>query len=75
MNVYRGVPTGIYATNTPEACYIVADNCEANIIVVEDQKQLDKILEVSIVFSQRYILFLITIACLCDICLCDISLS
>ena len=49
MNVCRGVPTGIYATNKPEACHFVADNCKANIIVVEDQKQLNKILEVSIV--------------------------
>ena len=54
MNVCRGVPTGIYATNKPEACHFVADNCKANIIVVEDQNQLDKILEVSIVLSQRY---------------------
>ena len=54
MNVYRGVPTGIYETNNSEACYIVADNCKANIIVVEDQMQLDKILKVSIVLSQRY---------------------
>ena len=49
MNVCRGVPTGIYATNKPEACHFMADNCKANIIVVEDQKQLNKILEVSIV--------------------------
>ena len=75
MNVYRGVPTGIYETNNPEACHFVADNCKANIIVVEDQNQLDKILEVSIVLSQRYWLFLVTIVCLCDIYLCDISLS
>ena len=54
MNVYRGVPTGIYATSNPEACYLVADNCKANIIVVENKEQLDKILEVSIVLSQRY---------------------
>ncbi len=43
---YRGLPTGIYTTNNPEACQYVAHNCKANIIVVENQKQLDKILQV-----------------------------
>ena len=52
MNVYRGVPTGIYATNNPEACKSVAENCEANIIVVENEEQLEKILQVSIVLSR-----------------------
>ncbi|XP_044051319.1 long-chain-fatty-acid--CoA ligase ACSBG2-like isoform X2 [Siniperca chuatsi] len=41
-----GLATGIYATNSPEACQYVAANCEANILVVEDQKQLNKILQV-----------------------------
>uniref|UniRef100_A0A3Q3XJA5 long-chain-fatty-acid--CoA ligase n=1 Tax=Mola mola TaxID=94237 RepID=A0A3Q3XJA5_MOLML len=41
-----GLATGIYATNSPEACQYVAANSEANILVVEDQKQLDKILKV-----------------------------
>ena len=47
MCVHRGLAAGIYTTNNPEACHFVADNCKANVIVVEDQKQLDKILEVS----------------------------
>ena len=34
---------GIYTTNSAEACKYVAENCRANIIVVEDAKQLDKI--------------------------------
>lgn len=38
--------TGIYATNSPEACHYVASDSRANIIVVENQKQLDKILQV-----------------------------
>lgn len=38
--------TGIYATNTPDACQYVASDSKANIIVVENQKQLDKILQV-----------------------------
>lgn len=43
---YSGLATGIYTTNSPEACQYVAANCEANILVVENQKQLDKILQV-----------------------------
>ncbi|XP_068576804.1 long-chain-fatty-acid--CoA ligase ACSBG2-like [Cebidichthys violaceus] len=41
-----GLATGIYTTNSPEACQYVAANSEANILVVENQKQLDKILQV-----------------------------
>uniref|UniRef100_A0AAV2MRN8 long-chain-fatty-acid--CoA ligase n=1 Tax=Knipowitschia caucasica TaxID=637954 RepID=A0AAV2MRN8_KNICA len=41
-----GLATGIYPTNTPEACQYVAENCEANVLVVENKKQLDKILQV-----------------------------
>lgn len=45
-NSIRGIMTGIYATNSPEACRHVASDSRANIIVVENQKQLDKILQV-----------------------------
>ncbi|XP_061409657.1 long-chain-fatty-acid--CoA ligase ACSBG2 isoform X2 [Lethenteron reissneri] len=41
-----GFAVGIYTTNTAEACQYVADNCLANVIVVENDKQLQKILEV-----------------------------
>ncbi|XP_034450662.1 long-chain-fatty-acid--CoA ligase ACSBG2-like [Hippoglossus hippoglossus] len=41
-----GLAAGIYTTNSPEACHYVAVNCEANVLVVENQKQLDKILQV-----------------------------
>lgn len=41
-----GLATGIYYTNSPEACQYVAQNCEANILVVENHKQLIKILQV-----------------------------
>ncbi|KAJ8415576.1 hypothetical protein AAFF_G00425560 [Aldrovandia affinis] len=41
-----GLAAGIYTTNSPEACQYVADNCEANIVVVENHKQLLKILKV-----------------------------
>ncbi|XP_040898803.1 long-chain-fatty-acid--CoA ligase ACSBG2-like [Toxotes jaculatrix] len=41
-----GLAAGIYTTNSPEACQYVAANCEANVLVVENQKQLEKILQV-----------------------------
>ncbi|XP_041465614.1 long-chain-fatty-acid--CoA ligase ACSBG2-like isoform X2 [Lytechinus variegatus] len=41
-----GFGVGIYTTNSPEACQYVAGNCKANIIVVENSKQLQKILKV-----------------------------
>ncbi|XP_076863603.1 long-chain-fatty-acid--CoA ligase ACSBG1 isoform X2 [Brachyhypopomus gauderio] len=41
-----GLMTGIYATNSPEACYYVARDSRANVIVVENQNQLDKILQI-----------------------------
>ena len=44
-----GLPAGIYATNNPEACQFVAHDCKANILVVENQKQLDKILQVGLI--------------------------
>uniref|UniRef100_A0A673XGX0 long-chain-fatty-acid--CoA ligase n=1 Tax=Salmo trutta TaxID=8032 RepID=A0A673XGX0_SALTR len=41
-----GLAAGIYTTNSPEACQYVADNCEANVLVVENHKQLLKILQI-----------------------------
>ncbi|XP_029110560.1 long-chain-fatty-acid--CoA ligase ACSBG2 isoform X2 [Scleropages formosus] len=41
-----GFAVGIYTTNSPEACQYVAENCHANILVVENHKQLQKILQV-----------------------------
>ncbi|XP_047443161.1 long-chain-fatty-acid--CoA ligase ACSBG2 isoform X2 [Mugil cephalus] len=41
-----GFAVGIYTTNSPEACQYVAENCKANIIVVENHKQMQKILQV-----------------------------
>uniref|UniRef100_A0AAY4CCL9 long-chain-fatty-acid--CoA ligase n=1 Tax=Denticeps clupeoides TaxID=299321 RepID=A0AAY4CCL9_9TELE len=40
-----GLAVGIYTTNSPEACHYVADNCQANVLVVENHKQLLKILK------------------------------
>ena len=42
----RGLATGIYTTNSPEACQYVAERCQANVIVVENNQQLQKILQV-----------------------------
>lgn len=41
-----GFAVGIYTTNSPDACQYVADNCKANVIVVENHKQLQKILQI-----------------------------
>ncbi|MCL4137763.1 UNVERIFIED_CONTAM: hypothetical protein GTU68_027091 [Idotea baltica] len=41
-----GFAAGLYTTNNPEACEHCASNCRAQICVVEDQKQLDKILKI-----------------------------
>ncbi|XP_069505657.1 long-chain-fatty-acid--CoA ligase ACSBG2 isoform X2 [Ambystoma mexicanum] len=41
-----GFAVGIYTTNSAEACQYVAENCEANILVVENHKQLQKILQI-----------------------------
>ena len=41
-----GFATGIYTTNNPEACQYVASNAQCNVIVVENDHQLRKILQV-----------------------------
>ncbi|XP_030833090.1 long-chain-fatty-acid--CoA ligase ACSBG2 isoform X2 [Strongylocentrotus purpuratus] len=41
-----GFGVGVYTTNSAEACQYVAGNCKANVIVVENSKQLQKILKV-----------------------------
>lgn len=41
-----GFATGIYTTNSPEAVQYVADNSESNILVVENDAQLQKVLKV-----------------------------
>ncbi|CAM9775117.1 unnamed protein product [Bubo scandiacus] len=41
-----GFAVGIYTTNSPEACCYVAESCSANVLVVENHKQLQKILEI-----------------------------
>ncbi|KYQ58785.1 Very long-chain-fatty-acid--CoA ligase bubblegum [Trachymyrmex zeteki] len=41
-----GIATGIYITNSPKSCQYCAEHSRANIIVVEDEKQLRKILQI-----------------------------
>lgn len=41
-----GIVTGIYTTSSPEACQYIAQDSRANIIVLDTQKQLEKILKV-----------------------------
>ena len=43
---FSGFAAGIYTTNSPEAVYYVAEDCTANIIVVENKLQLQKVLKV-----------------------------
>lgn len=50
---------GIYTTNSPDACLYVAHDSRANVIVVENQKQLDKILQV--ILDVLYLLDLLII--------------
>ena len=38
-----GFATGIYPTNGPDACKYILEHSKCNILVVEDQRQLDKI--------------------------------
>ena len=42
-----GLATGIYTTNNPEACQFVCADAGCNIVVVENDIQLQKILQVS----------------------------
>uniref|UniRef100_F6WTW6 Long-chain-fatty-acid--CoA ligase ACSBG1 n=1 Tax=Equus caballus TaxID=9796 RepID=F6WTW6_HORSE len=41
-----GIVTGIYTTSSPEACQYIAQDCHANVIIVDTQKQLEKILKI-----------------------------
>lgn len=41
----KGITVPIYASNTPEDVIYIARHCEAKILIVEDEKQLQKILE------------------------------
>ncbi|CAM9492674.1 unnamed protein product [Phaeothamnion confervicola] len=42
-----GIAAGIYTTNLAEACRYISDHSEAEVVVVEGAKQLEKYLEIS----------------------------
>ena len=44
--IIRGLSTGIYATTNPLGCYYVLENSRTDVVVVDEQEQLDKILQV-----------------------------
>ena len=44
--MHRGYATGIYTTNSPEACFYVLDSAKCQIVVVENDVQLQKILQI-----------------------------
>jgi long-subunit acyl-CoA synthetase (AMP-forming) len=45
--IYAGlVPAGIYTTSSPEQCAYIAGHCEAPVVFVENQEQLEKFLSV-----------------------------
>jgi len=46
VHACSGFATGIYATNLPDACQYIGNHAECNIIVVENDHQLQKILKV-----------------------------
>ena len=46
FTIFRGLPTGMYTTNSTEDCLYVLKDSKATLVVVENQKFLDKILEV-----------------------------
>ena len=43
-----GVSVGMYLTSSTEACYTIARDSKANIIVVENDSQMQKILQVCV---------------------------
>ncbi|CAL8126075.1 unnamed protein product [Orchesella dallaii] len=40
-----GIPAGIYTTNCPKSCAYIAQDSRANIYVVDDERQLSKVLQ------------------------------
>ncbi|KAG5679820.1 hypothetical protein PVAND_009358 [Polypedilum vanderplanki] len=41
-----GIITGIYTTNSPDACFHILESSKANIVVVDNDEQLQKILKI-----------------------------
>lgn len=45
-SIYSGLAAGVYTTNSSEAVFHVLESSNANIVVVDDTKQMDKIKEI-----------------------------
>ena len=43
----RGLSVGIYVINSPEVCQFILENSKSNIVVVENDELLQKILKVT----------------------------
>lgn len=43
---FSGIISGIYTTNSPEACHHILESSRANILIVDDEKQMEKILKI-----------------------------
>lgn len=41
-----GFSSGVYTTNSPDACFTLAENCRAQIVIVENKHCLDKFLAI-----------------------------
>ena len=65
FTIIRGVSTGIHATSTSEVCQYILKDCKAHIVVVENAKLLDTIVEVSMchVYTSCY-------CTVCSVCVC-----
>jgi len=46
LYVHRGFAAGVYTTNSPEACHYVLESAGCQIVVVENDTQLKKILQI-----------------------------
>ena len=45
--IYVGaIPAGIYTTSSPEQCEYIASHCDATVVFVDDQSQLDKFIAI-----------------------------
>ena len=51
---YRGLSTGLYITNSSEDCRNVLKDSKANIVIVENDKFLNKILVVCVCVVYKY---------------------
>ena len=70
LTIIRGLSTGIYTTNSPEACHYILENSRANIVVVENQMQMDKILKVTCVCVCVCVHVRACSLCVCSVCMC-----